>query len=170
MNMQGKKIALIALLIAVIAGFAVFAVIRVRHEAKMMPTMLVDQLVQKIDMKTLEVIGETNADWRDKYAPNAAHYYKNPNTGEYTMTDIMKCASCGQIIPKPQIAPEFLPKRAPGEPRPDPKSDTTLVDAMQKTLNAYLCPRCGKHAWVPPPQKSKSSQPGQPKSKSPQAG
>ncbi len=167
--MNGKKIALIVLLLAVIAFFAVFAAKRVRTEVKMMPTMVLDQKVQKIDMKTLEVFAETSADWQTKYAPDASHRYKNPNTGEYTMVDTMRCASCGQLIPEPQTNPEFLPKPEPGKQKGSQKGDTRMAEAMQKTLAAYLCPRCGKHAWLPPPPKSKSAQPGQPKSKAPQA-
>ena len=166
--MARKKIALIALLIAVIAVAAVFTVKRIRTELKNAPrSLVVDQKFEKIDMKSLEIFAETNNDWKGKYAPDASHRYKNPKTGEYTVVETMKCASCGQTIPEPQIPPELLPKHEPGQPRAK-GVNPAMAAAMEQTLRNYKCPKCGKNAWLPPPPESKSAQPRPPRSEPPQ--
>ena len=148
--MNLKKIAVIALLVAVISAAAAFTVTRIHSE----PTFYVDQKVQKIDVKSFELFSETKADWAGKYAPDASGRFKNPDTGEYTMVRPMKCASCGRLIPAPNI---------PGEPptKPDPGKQLTREDvllaraaAVEEVLTNYKCPRCGKNAWVLTPPKT----------------
>ena len=162
--MNGKKIGIIVLLIAVIAGAVVITVERARSEMKAEPKLAVDQTYPKIDVKTLEVISEPIADWQTKYAPDKSGRFKNPHTGEYTMVEVMKCASCGQLIPLPQ---HFF---AASQKGPPPKSGPESAAATQELMRNYICPRCGKHAWLPlpdqTPAKGTKSQPGKAKSKS----
>jgi predicted RNA-binding Zn-ribbon protein involved in translation (DUF1610 family) len=160
--MNGKKIGIIVLLIAVIAGAVVIAVKRARSELKAQPKLAVDQTYPKIDVKTLEVFSETLADWQTKYAPDKSGRFKNPGTGEYAMVDVMKCASCGQLIPVPQRSSATSQKGAPAKSGPEAAAAANA--ANQELLREYICPRCGKHVWFPPPDqtpakatKSKSS-------------
>ena len=69
--------------------------------------------VQMVDMKTFDIFTETSDDWAGKYAPDASGHYKNPKTGEYTVVKAMKCASCGQLIPVPDIPADLLPVAPP---------------------------------------------------------
>ncbi|MGD1001518.1 MAG: hypothetical protein ABSA67_12575 [Candidatus Brocadiia bacterium] len=154
--MNGKKIAIIVLLIAVIGVATAFTVTRILNEAGG-PTLYVDQKFEKIDMKSYEVFGETNSDWQTKYTPDASGHWKNPKTGEYTLTYMMKCASCGRPIPLPQLPAELRPKTASGRPS---RADTeAIAEAMHQYELIYKCPLCGKNAFEtvasPAPSKSK---------------
>jgi rRNA maturation protein Nop10 len=155
--MNLKKIALIALLIAVIAAAAVLAVRRARSELKtpLLFQKFVDerenQKLEKIDMKSLEVFSETVRDWATQYAPNTDGYYKNPKTGEYTVVEAMKCASCGQLIPAPQLPAGLAQKMRGGRNHgPSPEAIAEMV-AVKKSQSNYKCPRCGKNAFGPRP-------------------
>jgi predicted RNA-binding Zn-ribbon protein involved in translation (DUF1610 family) len=158
--MSLKKIGLMALLVAVIAVAAVITAKRVRSELKG-PPLLLDRKFDKIDMKSFEIISETLRDWNTKYAADASGRYKNPRTGAYTMVDAMKCASCGQLIPVPEM---------PADLRPSPKlvkargrgfggELRALEAAKDEFLRNYKCPKCGKNAFAmpasPSPPKSK---------------
>jgi hypothetical protein len=111
--------------------------------------------IDKIDMKTLEVFSELPADWKGKYAPDASGHYKNPKTGEYTIVEAMKCASCGQLIPVPEIPADQLPP--PPAERGAVTARGNIADrqkyamarglAMLKVRQEYKCPRCGKSAF-----------------------
>ena len=156
--MNAKKIALIALLAAVIAVAAVVTVRRIRNEERNTPTLYVDQMVEKIDMKSYEVFTETAGDWMGKYAHDASGRYKNPRTGEYTMVDIMRCASCGQPIPVPEMPTIALPKSGSGK-RSGFGANPARTAAIEEFQRNYKCPKCGKNAFViaasPSPAKSK---------------
>jgi hypothetical protein len=148
-----KKIAIAVLLIAAIAVAVAVTVRRVRSELKARPpTLQVDRKFPKIDVKSLEVFWETTSDWATQYAPDASGRYKNPATGEQTMVDVMKCASCGQLIPLPQLSPgaSALP---PGQEA----GRHSAAAARAALLRDYICPKCGKHAWIPPPLKPSKS-------------
>jgi rRNA maturation protein Nop10 len=149
-----KKIAIAVLLIAAIAVAVAVTVKRVRSELKAQPpTLQVDQKFPKIDIKSLEVFWETTSDWATQYAPDVSGRYKNPATGEQTMVDVMKCASCGQLIPVPQPSPAATARQQ--------KREVTIhsaAEAREALLRDYICPRCGKHAWIPPPLKPSKSE------------
>ena len=151
--MTRKQIALIPLLIAVIGLAVLLAVARARSELSgpitpRIPSRL-DDKADKIDMNSYEVFSETLRDWTTKYAPDAAGHYKNPKTGEYTITSLMKCASCGQLIPMPDLPdrlrpnPELVTQRSP-EAR---KAITATLTATREFQTEYKCPRCGKYAF-----------------------
>jgi rRNA maturation protein Nop10 len=151
--MSLKKTALMALLVAVTAAAAVVAVKRVQSEING-PPLLMDRKFDKIDVNSLEIFSETLRDWTTKYAADASGRCKNPRTGEYTMVDTMKCASCGQIIPVPQIpadlgpSPELVKARGRGFA----KEILALMNAKEEFLRNYKCPKCGKNAFVMPPR------------------
>jgi len=169
-----KQIVLVPLLIAVIAAAVLVAVVRARSELRgptipRIPSPL-DQKADKIDIKSYEVFSETLRDWTTQYAPDASGHYRNPRTGEYTMADLMKCASCGQLIPQPEIPPGLVPNLEPvvqrgrgGEEAMKARAAKgeairAAITAIRKFQLAYKCPRCGKNAFsfAPPPPPSKS--------------
>ena len=147
--MSLKNIATAVLLLAVIAAAVAIAVTRVRSETKQQPTYLqmeANRLATKIDMKSLEVFSETDNDWTTKYAPDKSGHFKNPKTGEYTMVEPMTCASCGQMIPTPDLPP--LPRGGRGV-KIDPKVASGMVKARMDFEQTYKCPKCGKPAFAP---------------------
>jgi hypothetical protein len=150
--MNRKQIAIIPLLILVIFAAALLAAVRVRNGLKAptprLPSPL-DRKADKIDMKSYEVFSETLRDWTTKYAPDAAGYYRNPRTGEYTMVTLMKCASCGQLIPVPELPPGLVPNPELVMQRgPEGQAARTgAMMAVRKFQSDYKCPRCGKYAF-----------------------
>ena len=150
--MEGKKIAIYVVLLAVVIGAVVLAVKRVASNPAP-PSWVLAQQVQKIDCKTLELVSASLGDWNSKYAPQASDSkrWKNPKTGEYTMVDPIKCAACGQLIPGPDYS-ATLRHAAPtapaaatsnGLPPPMPASDVDMT-LFQKIQREYRCPKCGK--------------------------
>jgi rRNA maturation protein Nop10 len=128
--MESKKIVILTVLIAVVIVAAVLTVKRTTS-GPAVPAWVMDQQVEKIDIKSLEVITARLGDWDGKYAPDASGLWKNPKTGEYTMAGVMKCAACGQLIPVPQQA----------------AGKGTAPGTMATPQTDYKCPRCGKNAF-----------------------
>jgi rRNA maturation protein Nop10 len=120
--MDGKRTAIFAVLIVVVIVAAVIIVKRTTGKPAP-PAQVMNQQVEKIDIKSLEVTTARLGAWG---APNESGLWKNPKTGEYTMADAMKCAACGKPIPVPEGT---LPGMFP-----DPQTD-------------YKCPRCGENAF-----------------------
>ena len=133
--MNLKRIALTALLIAVIAAAAVFTVNRMRAEQSG-PTLFADQKFEKIDVNSFEVFAETTRDWETKYAPDASGNWKNPRTGEYTMVEAIKCASCGQFIPVPKMPAELQAKAGLPTSPPHPALPSKAEPAKSRSGQA----------------------------------
>jgi len=133
LGMYRKQIAIGAVLIVVVIIAAVITVRRTTSGPRP-PDWVLDEQVQKIDIKSLDVAKERLGDWQGKYAADASGRFKSPKTGEYTMVDVMTCSACGQPIPVPQI-PDELRGQAPNP------------TAMRKMRLEYKCPRCGKNPW-----------------------
>ena len=144
--MDVKKVVIIAVLVVVIVLAAVFtakrssssgtsAAVQATHEG------IMGVKADKIDNKSFEIISETISDWNSKYSPDADGHFKNPKTGEYTMVATMKCASCGAIIPYPDIPPEVRQGRRVHGKRVFGEGGTEQI------LLDYMCPKCGKHAY-----------------------
>ena len=142
--MEGsKRIVIGAVLLIVIIVAAVFALKRAVGTPPQAPQLAM--MVEKIDMKTLDVITESEGDWVGKYASNEQGFYKSPKTGEYTMVPAIKCASCGQPVPDPFVVAGVRPGKIP-------------VEEMEKITSEAKCPRCGKNVY--PPEKDALPPPG----------
>jgi DNA-directed RNA polymerase subunit RPC12/RpoP len=144
--MDAKKIGVVVALVVVIVIAAVLTAKRARSTgapaANATSTALAGQKVDMIDKNTFEIFTETAVDWHTKYAPDASGYYRNPKTGEYTVASIIKCASCGQLIPAPVFAHEGRTTRMTTEDR---------LKEMQEEAEIrrnYKCPKCGKNAYA----------------------
>jgi rRNA maturation protein Nop10 len=144
--MDPKKIGVVVALVAVIVIAVVLTAKRTSSTGapaavKAAQEALSAAKVDKIDKTTYEIFTETAADWQSKYAPDASGHYKNPKTGEYTMTSVIKCASCGALIPAPDMPVE--PQTAKGMDR------VRLMREEQEIRHNYKCPKCGRDAYAP---------------------
>jgi rRNA maturation protein Nop10 len=144
--MDPKKIGVVVALLVVIVIAAVLTAKRTRGTGasaavKAEQEALSAVKIDKIDQKTFDIFTETVADWQSKYAPDASGHYKNPKTGEYTMTSIIKCASCGALIPAADVP--AVPPTAKGMDR------VRLVREEQEIRRNYKCPKCGQNAYAP---------------------
>jgi predicted RNA-binding Zn-ribbon protein involved in translation (DUF1610 family) len=158
--MDRKKVVAMAVLVVVIILAVVITMRRTSNEAPppgAVAATTANAKIDMIDMKTLEVFSELPADWIGKYAPDASGHHKNPKTGEYTIVQAMKCASCGQLIPVPEIPADQLPaggekgviSSARGNIGERQKAAMERGMAMMKIRREYICPRCGKSAFRP---------------------
>ena len=89
-----------------------------------------EQLVEKVDKDTLDVIALPRQSWLE--SPPEEGYWKNPNTGQYTMCTMIKCYSCGEKIPMLNVDPSVI-----GDQNP------------QVILANDKCPKCGGVAIAP---------------------
>jgi DNA-directed RNA polymerase subunit RPC12/RpoP len=144
--MDPKKIGVVVALVVVIVIAAVLTAKRSKGTgaaaANTGLAAVSSEKIRMIDKNTFEIFTETAADWHGKYAPDASGYYKNPRTGEYTVTSIIKCASCGAEIPAPYIPPELQTTR---KPEPD---RLKAMEEIAEIRRNYKCPKCGKNAYA----------------------
>lgn len=92
-----KRIATVAGLVVVIVIAVVF-VVRGRAQ-KPRPEWLLGQAVERMDVKTGEVITKDVKEWESLGHKDGL--YKNPKSGDYTMSVTMICGQCGEKIPSP---------------------------------------------------------------------
>ena len=151
--MERKKLIVIAVLVVVIVVAVVIASRRTATDTKVgsdIARAANAAMTSMIDMKTLEVFTEPSSDWQGKYKPDASGHFKNPKTGEYTIVPTIKCASCGQLIPMPEVPPDQLPppvtEKGPASKGAHQAYNLALAKARVKIMNEYICPRCGKPA------------------------
>lgn len=143
--MQRNTLVVIVVLVVIIVVAVVLTAKRSAGRSTIPVQFQGQQQVEKIDMKTLDVYKESPADWEGKYAPDDRGHYKNPKTGDYTVVNEMICASCGKVIPRPDVPADLVPKNR--KQQGGASYGRALHDAMNKALADYMCPRCGKHAW-----------------------
>jgi hypothetical protein len=141
--MDLKKVGVVVALVVVIVIAAIFTAHRTKSTTENAAVQsaeknLTDVAVEKIDNKTYEVISETAADWAGKYAPDSSGHWKNPKTGEYTVCNVITCASCGVKIP----VPDFPPVTGKGQARVE------AIGQMMQIKRDYMCPKCGKQAYA----------------------
>jgi len=96
------------------------------------PKWVLEQPVEKIDVKTREIVVRKIAEWQ-ALGPNPEGLYRNPRTREFTMTSAMTCAACGQKIPTPPMPPEA----AGGGPA-----------AHEAWMRTARCPLCGRTPFI----------------------
>jgi predicted RNA-binding Zn-ribbon protein involved in translation (DUF1610 family) len=131
--MERKNLVIGVVLLAVIIAAVVLTVRRSTVGDKT-PDAIMNRQIQRIDYKTSEIISESFHDWLFKYGVDEhTGRFKSPKTGEFSMVDIVKCASCGKLIPVPYASMD------------DKKDHPDLYRSLQE---AYLCPLCGKHAYI----------------------
>ena len=121
-----KKVVVILVLLAIIVGVIAWNV-RARYAVPPARKQYLEGLVEKVDEKTLEVVALPRQEWEN--AGTKDGYWKNPNTGQYTMCTAIKCHACGETIPQPVFP--------------------LLTDGPPPDLQNYKCPRCGGQAIAP---------------------
>ncbi len=96
--MKRKNIAAIVLMVAGVASlvFGISSILRPQGP----PKFLDNELSQKIDRETYELIAMTGGEWKKLGQKNGR--FKNPKTGEYNMARSKRCASCRERIPWPE--------------------------------------------------------------------
>ncbi len=132
--MQGP--AKIVVIIAVVVGIIAFVWWRL-SAAEVIggtkpPEVIRNREIPRIDEKTLEIISMPRDEW-DKLGKKDGRW-QNPETGEYTVANIIYCEHCQKEIPQP-IIPESELEGVPPELR-DIKHEQLM--AQQK------CPHCGR--------------------------
>ena len=125
MGKIAKTVGAIALLLA---GLAILVHMVNRSGVPAPPDAVLNRVLVKIDSKSLQVYESTAGEWMKLGKKNG--YFRNPDTGEYTITERIQCSECGKDIPAPVL---------------DGKSvDKPPSVAMDEALAAYACPHCGK--------------------------
>jgi rRNA maturation protein Nop10 len=142
--MDFKKVGIVVGLVVVIVIAAVITASRTKGSGTSNAVQTEQQKMMavkgdKIDDKTYEIISERVADWNSKYAPDSSGHYKNPKTGEYTISDVTTCVSCGEKIPAPVIPPVPANKGI--------KAQREGIAVQQQIMRDYKCPKCGKNAY-----------------------
>jgi len=126
-----KRVVVVVLLLAVIVVTVVYTV-RSRFARPEAPPHILGVPVERVDINTGELITLSLSEWKDLGYRDGK--YKNPNTGEYTMTMPIICRSCGAKIPPLDMA------------EPD-VADEAAFRAYMDARRAYRCPRCGGPAY-----------------------
>ena len=138
--MEGaKKVAGAVVLLVIIVAALWFGISRVAGK-KPPPDWVLDREEDKIDAKSLETITKTLGEWNKLKGKHAT--WKNPETGDYTIRNILECRTCYEIIPQLAV-PDDIPAEivAKGE------------DATMQYWADYKCPRCGGPANPPLPRR-----------------
>lgn len=97
-------------------------------EKALPPKWVLEQPMEKIDIKTRELAVRKLGEWA-ALGPNKDGLYRNPRTGEFTMTTPTVCVACGKKVPVPMMPLDLINKGP---------------DAHAAWLNAARCPLCGK--------------------------
>ncbi len=120
--MKTAKTIFLVLLLAT-AGILLIHYLRSLHA---IPPEVQARSITRIDSKSFEEFTQTLGEW-DK-AGEQDGMFRNPKTGEFTVTEEMTCKACGAKIPAPSgLAPKGATEA----------EWTTFV-------NAYRCPKCAK--------------------------
>ena len=126
-----KNIIVVSLLVAVIA-VAVAYMMKSNFAGPKAPPHIQGVGVERVDVNSAELITRSLSEWDDLGYRDGK--YKNPNTGEYTMTVPIICRSCEAKIPPVNMA------------EPD-ETDKEASRAYEEAKQAYRCPRCGGPAY-----------------------
>jgi len=135
----GKQIAIAAALIVVIAG-AVFFIIKTIRNAPKAPAHIKEMEVFRIDTVTLERMTLPLVEWEKLGERDGI--YKNPDTGEYTMSPAKQCENpkCGKWMVEPRPPADLFD----GIDLNDPKSEAEAVARSNAWERSVKCPHCGK--------------------------
>ena len=117
---RAKNIVMIVVLVAVAVGAAVYGILRIHRGPPPRPDWMMSEPMTLIDAKTYATTTKPRQEW-EKLGRKGQNRYKNPETGEYTMSPVMQCGACGQQIPVPENLKSLL------------------------DMEAYICPKCGRH-------------------------
>jgi len=101
------------------------------------PDWVLDQETERVDRETGDLITMQMRKWR-KLGYNDRGFFKNPNTGKFTMVYPMTCASCGEKIPPPDM-PEYN--------EDDMEAMMAADEEYEKALREFVCPKCNNKAF-----------------------
>ena len=131
---------ILAIVLIVMAVVVVVTGIKAARRGEVPPAdEFLAQPLEKIDSKSGELITKSRGEWIKLKAPKG-EVWENPDTGKYTIVDMIPCPHCGKKIPGPlqMVHPKHLK---------DQEASRKLWDEYK----SYKCPECGKPAivWAP---------------------
>ena len=134
-----KVIASAAALFVVIVAAVTLAIMASLRGRARMPDWFLATPIEKIDSESGELITKSVEEWIKLKAPKG-EAWKNPETGKYTIVDMIPCVHCREWIPGPLIMVWPAHSREPG-----------YVFKFIREYFSYKCPKCGETAMPPPP-------------------
>ena len=129
-----KAIASAGGLIVLIVLAMAYAIMASRRGSVRMPDWHLAQPIEKIDSESFELITKSLGEWIKLKAPKG-WVWKNLETGEYTVVDVIVCSECEEVIPGPLLMVEPAYSKDPG-----------YVYRYIFEYFSYKCPKCGKRA------------------------
>lgn len=131
--MEGAtKIIVIVVLIVAVVGFVWWRLSSSEVVGGPQPPPAIrNRTVEMIDEKTLEVQEIPNSELKGLYDEELAKW-KNPDTGEFTLTPVKICDTCGKPAPRVVFPPSEFEGMSPLE-----------IDFKKKQMQqAAVCPHC----------------------------
>jgi len=125
--MSVKKALAIVVLIAIALGSVIWGVARLRPDTSE-PQWLLDKPVEMIDPSSGIIYTKSRGEWEK--LKNRDGYFKNPDTGEYTLRKVIVCVWCGERIPAP--------------PFPSKETKAKGEAAAMAEIKQYRCPKCDR--------------------------
>jgi len=138
MQQLTRKQIIIVLALILVIGASIGFTLKRQFGGPEPPDETLAQLIEKIDAETLRIVAKPLGDWQEW--PVRDGKYQNPDTGKFSLVDLMKCASCGEKIPAPE---------EPGKGLSAMESGITTAD-IEAVEAAYRCPKCGGPAFAEP--------------------
>ena len=125
--MNVKKALAAVVLAAIVVGSITWTVVRLRPDSSE-PQWLLDKPAEMIDPSSGIIYTKSRGEWEK--LKNRDGYFKNPDTGEYTLRKVIVCVGCGEKIPAP--------------PFPSKETEAKGEAAVMAEIEQYQCPKCGR--------------------------
>ena len=128
--MEGVNKLVVAVVLALLIVGAIMLVVKTTRRSRTaeMPDRVSGKQVERIDEKSFQIVSRSLEEWNKIDRKDGR--YKNPETGEYNMVEIVTCQSCGEQAPSPFSFPVDNP------------------DALGGIMAAHICPKCGNPVVV----------------------
>ena len=128
--MEGTKKVVVAVVLALIIVGAIILIVKTARGSRTvkLPPQIRDKQVERMDEKTFQIVSRSLGEWNKIERKNGR--YKNPETGEYNMVEIVTCQSCGERVPSPFSFPIDDPSK------------------LGRMMAAHTCAKCGKPVVV----------------------
>ena len=140
--MEGSKKIVFAVVLIMIIVFAIVWISRRGGGRGTIerPNELTGQMEEKIDARSGKIFTKTMGEWEKLDYSHMGYVWKNPETGEFTVVNIITCPHCGERIPDRLRTVKEIMDPAAMEPQ-----------AQVAAAQAYTCPKCGGKPLLPGP-------------------
>ena len=128
--MEGVNKLVVAVVLALLIVGAIMLVVKTTRRSRTaeMPDRVSGKQVERIDEKSFQIVSRSLEEWNKIDRKDGR--YKNPETGEYNMVEIVTCQSCGERVPSPFSFPIDDPSK------------------LGRMMAAHTCAKCGKPVVV----------------------